>query len=265
MNMTIRRSGYMQCVPGHSFGPIVHECFLFHLICSGSGFYEANGQRHALGAGQGFLIWPGKMAYYEADQKDPWCYVWIGFQGADALRMIRGMGLSAEKLIWEPSADKQYAKFHKRILQDVMSCRDALSVRSIVAGDLLSFLTYAGSHLGAPSTLAAQYCEKSLWYMRTHLNQNVTVEKIADLVGLSRSQLFRVFRETYGKPPRQVLALVRTEQAQYMLRNTSFPLEQIAFECGYANESHLCAAFKRACGLSPTEYRNAQDIFAAEE
>ena len=40
MDILLRRSGYMACEPRHSFGPMAHECFLFHIILSGCGFFE---------------------------------------------------------------------------------------------------------------------------------------------------------------------------------------------------------------------------------
>ena len=265
MDITLKRSGYMACEPCHSFGPMVHECFLFHLILSGSGFYEQGGQRHALHEGQGFLIWPGKMAYYEADDKDPWAYAWIGLKGRDVLPLFRGMGLSEDCLVYEPGTDERTQSARRRLLRDIPKCADTLTLRSVVAGDMLNFLTFAGSRSGAALTLSMQYCEKAMIYMRSHLDQGVTIEAVASFVGLSRSQLFRTFREVYGRPPRSMLALIRMEQAQDMLLNTSFRLEKIAEVCGYANESHFCVSFKRECGFSPTEYRNTQSAFLLDE
>ena len=60
MDMTISHSGYMNCAPGHSFGPATRDCCLFHLILSGCGVYEAEGRTHVLHARQGFLILPGQ-------------------------------------------------------------------------------------------------------------------------------------------------------------------------------------------------------------
>ena len=94
MDILFRRSGFMACKPRHSFGPMVHDCFLFHIILSGSGVFEQEGKKYTLHTGQGFLIWLGKMAYYEADAHDPWKYAWLGFRGADALRLVGAMGLN---------------------------------------------------------------------------------------------------------------------------------------------------------------------------
>ena len=110
-----------------------------------------------------------------------------------------------------------------------------------------------------------QYCDQAIAYIRSHLTDKVTVEQLAAFVGLSRSQLFRAFKEVYGKSPREMLAIVRTEQAQYMLLNTSLPLEQVALSCGYANESHFCVSFKRESGISPMEFRKSRSDILWDE
>ena len=74
-----------------------------------------------------------------------------------------------------------------------------------------------------------------------------------------------VIKEVYGKPPREMLAVVRTEQAQYMLLNTALPLEQVALSCGYANESHFCVSFKRESGFSPMEFRKSRSDILWDE
>ena len=265
MDILLRRSGYMACEPRHSFGPMAHECFLFHIILSGCGFFEEEGKRYVLHTGQGFLIWQGKTAYYEADAHDPWTYAWLGFRGADALRMIAAMGLSESHPIWEMSGDEQLQRSYQRILHDIPKCADIVSMRSIIAGDMLNFLSWAGETSIKASTLSMRYCDQAAAYMRSHLNQKVTVEQLAAFIGLSRSQLFRAFKEVYGKSPREMLAIIRTEQAQYMLLNTSLPLEQVALSCGYANESHFCVSFKRECGFSPMEFRKTQSDVLLDE
>ena len=265
MDILLRRSGYMACAPRHSYGPVAHECFLFHIILSGSGILEQDGKKYALHTGQGFLIWPGKAAYYEADAHDPWAYAWLGFRGADGLRMIAAMGLSENQPIWELNGDEQLQRSYQRILHDIPRCKDLASVRSIIAGDMLNFLAWAGEMGVKPSTISMRYCDQAVAYMRSKLNQKVTVEQLAGFVGLSRSQLFRAFKEVYGKSPREMLAIIRTEQAQYMLLNTSLPLEQVALSCGYANESHFCVSFKRESGFSPMEFRKTQSDALMDE
>ena len=73
--------GREQCAAGHSFGPAVRPHYLIHFILSGKGRYHVNGDAYHLQAGDAFLIYPGETTVYEADEKNPWEYAWIGFGG----------------------------------------------------------------------------------------------------------------------------------------------------------------------------------------
>ena len=48
---------------------------------------------------------------------------------------------------------------------------------------------------------------------------------------------------------------MRMERVQTLLRDTSDTIDAIASTCGFANASHLCAAFKRLVGVTPSTYR----------
>ena len=78
--------GYEQCEPGHSFGPATRNHYLFHYIISGTGTLMADNikgetQTYSIKSRQGFLIFPGQITTYIADQNLPWEYVWIEFDG----------------------------------------------------------------------------------------------------------------------------------------------------------------------------------------
>ena len=103
--------GYARCEPLHSFGPAVRSNYLIHYILDGKGSYRAGGRRYDLKAGQGFLIEPGTQIFYEADEKEPWTYLWIGFHGQRAEEYLKDAGLGGGQLIFfsgDPHAEKLY-------------------------------------------------------------------------------------------------------------------------------------------------------------
>ena len=93
--------GYAQCRPRHSFGPAVRPNYIIHYILRGKGSYSVGGTRFELEAGQGFLIEPGVQTFYQADQEEPWTYLWVGFDGERAAEYLqtalhdRGVGDAA--------------------------------------------------------------------------------------------------------------------------------------------------------------------------
>ena len=71
--------GHEHCRLKHSFGPAVRQYWLLHYVVSGSGKFVREGKEYELSAGDIFVIPPFVETYYEADEKNPWHYIWIGF------------------------------------------------------------------------------------------------------------------------------------------------------------------------------------------
>ena len=90
LDLTVYQYGYEKCEPLHSYGPFVRNHYLFHYIISGKGMLSVtekddNAVYH-MEAHSGFLIEPGRINLYSADQKFPWEYVWrINLFGRDGL------------------------------------------------------------------------------------------------------------------------------------------------------------------------------------
>ena len=255
MDLSVVLSGQQDCTPNHSYGPTVRNCYLFHYISAGRGVFEVDGKRYALHAGQGFLIMPDAVTRYQADAVDPWHYSWLGFRGADAPALIARAGLSAERPVFEAGPISEITACMRGVYNDLSTLPDANLGALAAAGGALRFIALISGSRSVPFHAADAYYEKGMWYIRAHLEHAVTVEEVAAFVGLSRSQLFRAFRQSAGVSPREALARARAEQACVLLRTGEVPLHQIAAACGYANAAHFSAAFRRAVGVSPLVYR----------
>jgi AraC family transcriptional regulator len=92
-------------------------------------------------------------------------------------------------------------------------------------------------------------------YLETHLDEELTLEKLAMEAKMSTRHLLRAFTLHFGVPPHQYVLGRRIERVKELLRNSDQPLADIAAETGFCSQSHLCAAFKRSVGLSPSAYR----------
>jgi len=74
--------GREQCSPSHSFGPAARNHFLFHYVLSGVGTLMAQDsdgitQTYSIKSMQGFMIFPGQITTYIADNEIPWEYLWL--------------------------------------------------------------------------------------------------------------------------------------------------------------------------------------------
>lgn len=90
-------------------------------------------------------------------------------------------------------------------------------------------------------------------YIREHATDGITLTEVAEHVNLSRYYFLRVFHETVGMPPHAYLESVRISKAKQLLEK-GLPLNQVAHESGYSDQSHFTNRFKRLIGITPGQY-----------
>ena len=98
--------GRQQCPSLYSFGPAVRECYLLHFCLDGRGDFYANDQHYHLEKGQGFLICPNELTFYQADEAHPWTYAWIGLSGEQVSHYLDLAGISSRTPVFRcPDVD----------------------------------------------------------------------------------------------------------------------------------------------------------------
>ena len=97
--------GREQCESGHSYGPMMRTQYLFHYVVSGKGTFRTKNHSYSLTAGQGFMILPDQVTYYQADKETPWEYIWIGFDGIDAAQIVSNLGFTEKTPIFKGEPD----------------------------------------------------------------------------------------------------------------------------------------------------------------
>lgn len=90
-----------------------------------------------------------------------------------------------------------------------------------------------------------------------HYHQEITIEQIAKIACLSRSQFSYFFKLHTGKTFIQFLNELRVENACISLKNTNFTIEQICYEIGFQNVSNFVRQFKRVKDVTPSQYRKS--------
>lgn len=95
----------------------------------------------------------------------------------------------------------------------------------------------------------------ALILMEQHIDDELTIENIADSVKLSRRQLERLFLVEMGTSPAQAYTQLRMNKAQTLVKHTTATFVDIANDVGFNNASHFSRAFRRLYGMSPSKVR----------
>jgi AraC-like DNA-binding protein len=78
-------------------------------------------------------------------------------------------------------------------------------------------------------------------------------------VGISRSQLHRKIKEIAGIPTADFIRNIRLNQAARLLREHKASVADVAYNTGFANQTHFSTVFKKYFGMSPSDYADADD------
>lgn len=123
--------------------------------------------------------------------------------------------------------------------------------------------------VGAPAAVAPIQGGLAPWQarkLRKHIDENLdttlTTAVLGDLVALSASYFGRAFKSTFGETPHAYITRRRLEAAKDLMLATRDPLSQIAYQCGFADQSHLCRLFRRSAGMAPQAWRRANRMAA---
>lgn len=93
-------------------------------------------------------------------------------------------------------------------------------------------------------------------YVYTHLTERITIEDLAEHIGLSSSHLSRLFKQEIGISISDYIREKKLERAQNLLRYTDNSFAEIANILSFSSQSHFIQAFKSHTGMTPKKYRD---------
>ncbi len=89
-------------------------------------------------------------------------------------------------------------------------------------------------------------------------NPELTVQQLADLISMNRSQFTRLFTQHVGMSPIAYITSKRVQNAQGMLkRDISVSVTEIAYACGFTDPSYFTRVFRQRSGMTPLQFRQS--------
>ena len=203
-----------------------------------------------------------EITTYRADERDPWEYTWIEFDGLRAQECLRLAGISGPEPIYTPASQDAGEKLCQEMLY-IANNGNADPMHLIGHGFLfLSQLVESSSYQRNQSVhrLRDFYIREALSFIESNFQRDITIEEIAAFCGLNRSYFGKVFRETMGESPQAFLLHYRMGRAAQLLKETRLSIGEIAQQVSYDNQLHFSRAFKNVHGVSPREYRQTHFV-----
>ena len=259
-----RDSGFggMECLSAtfvtHEFALHAHDTFSIGAIDRGVQIVTIRGAREACGPGDLYLINPGEI-HDGAPQPGGYRYRMI-YPDVDLFREIledvtgkpfRGMPAFGRQILRDAKLSAAFYEAH-RILEDGAG---ALETGEPMFRVLEAMFRRHGNAIVVPAESREKTgVERARDYLVANYADDVRLEELAAVAGLSRAHLIRAFRRQFHITPHSFLTDIRIRMARQQLRQGGSPA-QIAIDTGFADQAHFTRHFKARTGLTPGQYR----------
>lgn len=239
-------------------GRVLNEYQLLY-ITEGEGiFNSAHAKDIPLKAGDLFLLFPGEWHTYHPTGKNGWKSYWIGFKGKNVDDRVKAGFLSVDKPIYHVgfSADiiRLYEEAYKRAQEE------APYLQQILAGIVnhLVGLMYA---LERSMELSKDHTRVDMINLarlriRESLEADLTIQQIAEDLGVSYSNFRKLFKEFTGISPALYQQDLRLQRAKELLATTTLSIKEIAYRLRFESPDYFSSKFKIKTGKKPSEFRN---------
>lgn len=233
--------GIDQCLPGQHFPPTIREYCLIQYVISGKGRLRLKDTWYTVSPQQIFIIPKDTENFYQADIEEPWSIIWIGFTGH-----------LAEHFSQLPPV----LEFPSNIFFEMLEVRRLDTMRE----EFLSEKLFALFRFLFSKHIPNNYSAAVKNFIKTnYMDPSISVEQIAQDLGLNRSYLSRLFKQEYKCSVQEYLIRTRIAQAITFL-NMGHDVQLVSSRVGYTDASNFSKIFKKYTGVSPQKYQNQKNI-----
>jgi AraC-like DNA-binding protein len=161
-------------------------------------------------------------------------------------------------VIFDRDIIREYLHLHSALEQPSSSLEGETLLLNFMAALILRFAENRPRPLSVGSE--RQAVKRASDYLSEHYAENISLENLARIANLSPFHFNRVFSEQFGMPPHAFQTQLRVFRAKELLRQ-GWSIAQVAFQTGFADQSHLTRHFKRLVAVTPGQYRqNSKNI-----
>lgn len=249
LSLNIVHTGFSDDVNITRWGPGKRNSYIIHYVLEGKGIFNGT----PLHKGQGFLITPGLLEEYRCDPADPWHFLWFIAEGDDMEKLLPYYHADPETLVFDYDFIPQLKALEKKIQLQNQKTSNPFEL-------LAFFMEIFKYHLpdraeGHSETNREMYLASALNYIESHYAQKLTVAQLAGRLGISQVYLFEIFKQKFGKSPKEYMNDYRMTQAKILLKETKLSISAVGKAVGYEDVLAFSRFFALHEGMAPSKYR----------
>lgn len=270
--LTVSTVGYEEIAPGDPYptrghadgyyfniekGRVLNEYQLLYNPEGEGVFQSTHCPPTPIKAGDMFLLFPGEWHSYHPLPHTGWKSHWIGFRGKNMDDRVRAGFLSPEKPIYHVGYSSVIEELYRTAYQQAVE--EAAYSQQVMAG-LVNHLIgkmYALERNIELNRNQAQVdmINRARMQIRKALESNLTIQQVAEELGVSYSNFRKLFKEYTGLSPATYQQELRLLRAKELLSTTDMTVKEIAYRLNFESPDYFSAKFKAKMGCKPSEAR----------
>lgn len=236
-----------------------HHHFLLTLITEGEGIQTLNGQDISFKPDDVFFLSPAD--FHKNTLPEGGSFSYYGLKFSYELLDDRLADLCAlDQLpmhIHLADVDAKVAKeVFRRLINECKQGKDRLGSKAYqqaLVEQLIILILRQVQQDASPRPEA--FINRALGYLHSHFSESITVADAAAYVGYTPNYFNTCFREQMGVPFGEYLRQMRLDYGENLLRSSTMPVTEVAYESGFGSLSYFSRCFCKQYGISPQEYR----------
>ncbi|MBK5723151.1 AraC family transcriptional regulator [Dysgonomonas sp. Marseille-P4677] len=223
----------------------------------GNGYITCYEEKYSISRNQVFIIPANTPHSYGSSYQNPWSIYWFHFCG----EFVSMFSSIINKVINLEESDR--SRFNDRIqLFDEMYQNlemgynfENLEYVSFCLMHYLASLKYMNQFREIKKIKETDVIQKSIQYMKDHLETKMTLDDIANHMGYSISHFGAIFLQRTSYSPLEYYNQLKIQRACSYLQFSDLKLKEIAFRLNFYDPFHFSKAFKKEMEITPKEYR----------
>lgn len=231
------------------WGRGIRNEYIIHFVVVGKGYVNGREVRQ----NQGFVLKPGKLYEYHADEKEPWQYFWIDLNGQNAPTIMKQYDFPFDTEFF-------HFCFHNNFTAAYKSLFDSPSItvsQNFFTGLLHMMLSFVQEdNKSSPITRSQSHVEHAMSILQNSYYSKIKISDVADRLFLDPGYLYNLFMKYVGISPKEYLNNIRIQKACELLSKTDYLISEISCSVGYDDPLQFSKFFKSRTGKSPLDYRS---------
>ncbi len=196
---------------------------------------------------------PQMYYYYASDRTEVY---WVHFTGNSVLDLLAHYGLPTKGAVFKSNIDTAYKNIFLDMITELQLCKTSYEEMLVLMLKRL-FLLIQRNRLEKPvtSTNMQKIIGQAIRYFNENYNKHIVIQDYASQHFLTPCWFIRNFKQQTGLTPAQYIASIRMANAQSLLENQQYTVQEVANMVGYEDALYFSRTFKKHTGYSPKEYR----------